>query len=113
MITQVGVLPVGIEVDGVVHSEFELRPQLVRDSVDALEDARTATNDSYFGLVMLSKQFVRLGSLKPEQITVELLLDVYDMDMKVLMEGAAALRERLKTFRGAGEESAKTAASTA
>jgi hypothetical protein len=113
MITNQGTLPVGIEVDGVVHSEFELRPQLVRDSIEALKDERAVGNDSLFGLALLAQQLMKLGSLQKEQITLDLLLDAYDVDMSVLMEAAASLRERLKTFRGEASQSAQAAATTA
>lgn len=113
MITHKGTLPVGVKVDGVEHRDFELRPQLVRDSIEAVEDERAAQSDSIFGLALLAKQFLRLGTLDKSDITIDLLLDAYDADMKVLMEGAASLRERLKTFRDqdtAAEKVADTAA---
>lgn len=113
MITQQGTLPVGIEVGGVLHRDFELRPQKVRDSLDALEDERASSNESYLGLLMTAKQITRLGTLKPEQITVDLLLDAFDIDIQVLMEGASTLRERLKTFRAKNEELAALATGTA
>jgi hypothetical protein len=99
MITHKGKLPVGIEVDGVVHSDFELRPQLVRDSIDGLQDAKAVENESYLGLVMLASQILSLGSLPKERINAELLMDALELDMKALMEGATKLRERLLTFR--------------
>lgn len=99
MITHKGKLPVGIEIDGVAHTDFELRPQLVRDSIDGLQDARAAENESYLGLVMLASQIVSLGSLPKERINAELLMDAPEIDMRALMEGAAQLRERLLNFR--------------
>lgn len=112
MITEKIILPVGVEVDGVVHREVVLRPQKVRDSIDAMEDERAANNESWMGLQLQARQIVSFGSLKPEQITPELLLDLYDVDMQALMGGAAKLRERLKTFRGEDKESAQGAVGT-
>lgn len=110
---QQGTLPVGIEVDGVLHREFELRPQKVRDSIEALQDERAASDESWLGLVLQCRQLVTLGTLKPEQITPNLLLDLYEVDMQALMEGAAKLRERLRTFRAASGQTAPSATGTA
>ena len=102
MITQKGTLPVGIEVDGVVHQDFEIRPQLVRDSIEVLKDERAQESDGLFGLALLAQQMIALGTLPIDKITTDLLLDAYDIDMKVLMGAADSLRERLKTFRDEG-----------
>lgn len=110
---QQGILPVGIEVDGVLHREFELRPQKVRDSIEALKDERAQADESWLGLVLQCRQIVKLGTLKPEQITPELLIDLYEVDMQVLMEGAAKLRERLRTFRAESGQAAPSATGTA
>jgi hypothetical protein len=108
-----GTLPVGIEVDGVVHRDFELRPQLVRDSIEVSKKLTAEYSDSYFGIALYAEQLVKLGTLPKEAITAELLLDAYDMDMQVIMKGADSLRERLKTFRDEGIQSAENSGSTA
>lgn len=110
---QKGILPVGIEVDGVLHREFELRPQKVRDSIEALQDERAASDESWLGLVLQCRQIVKLGTLSPAQITPDLLIDLYEVDMQVLMEGAAKLRERLRTFRATGESASQAATGAA
>jgi hypothetical protein len=110
---QKGILPVGIEVDGVLHREFELRPQKVRDSIEALQDERAASDESWLGLVMQCRQLVKLGTLSADQITPELLLDLYEVDMQTLMEGAAKLRERLRTFRADSGQAAPSATGAA
>lgn len=110
MITEKITLPVGIEKNGILHRDVVLRPQKVRDSIDALEDERAAKNESYLGLLMQVKQIKSFGTLKADEVNAELLLDLYDVDMQALMEGAAKLRERLSTFRGAGKAPATAAA---
>jgi len=112
LMNETGALPVGITVDGVVHCDFELRPQTVRDSIEALADPK-ADNSGYFGLMLLAKQVVRLGDLSADKITADLLLDAYEVDMQVLMEGAANLRNRLKTFRVSSQVAAAVASSPA
>lgn len=113
MITQKVTLPVGIEIDGVLHRDVVLRPQKVRDSIEALKDERAQADESWLGLVLQCRQMSKLGTLKPEQITPELLMDLFDVDMQVLMEGAAQLRERLRTFRDAGQTAAPSATRSA
>ncbi len=113
MITQKVTLPVGVELDGELHREVVLRPQKVRDSIEAMEDERAGKNESYLGLLMQAKQIVSFGSLAAERINVDLLMDLYETDMQALMEGANKLRERLKTFRDSGEQPEKAAAGAA
>lgn len=99
MITEKGTLAVGIEHGGKTHKEFELRPQMVRDSIDAMEDERAVKNNSYYGICLLAKQVKILGEIPGENITPELFLDMTEVDFKILMEGKEALDKRLSTFR--------------
>lgn len=109
MITQKLTLPIGFDKDGVTHREIVLRPQKVRDSIEALEDERAAQNPSYLGLVMQAKQILSFGTLPSAELNAELLLEFYDDDLKALMEAAKQLQERLKTFRDADAQSAAIA----
>lgn len=113
MITEKIILPVGVEVDGAVHREVVLRPQKVRDSIEALQDERAQSDESWLGLVLQCRQIVQFGTLKPEQITPDLLIDLFEVDMQVLMEGAAKLRERLRTFRAESGQAAPSATGVA
>lgn len=92
-------LPTGIEVDGVIHTDVVLRPLLVRDSFEVMDDIKANENQSYMGLAMMARQITTLGTLTKEQITVELLMDAYEVDMAAITEGAEKLRDRLKNFR--------------
>lgn len=100
MVTEKGTLPVGIEYGGAVHADFEVRPRLVRDSVEAMEDPRALKNESYAGLCILSRQIVRLGSIPREEITPALLLDMYEEDLGALYRAVEEVDRRLRTFRG-------------
>lgn len=96
-----GTLSIGIEFEGKAHKEFELRPQLVSDSVDAIEESvRAQRNDSYLGLCVLAKQLVKLGDIPKEKITPELLMPMYEVDLKVLMTASKRLESKLLSFRG-------------
>ena len=101
-ITRNGTLAVGIEYGGKIHKEFILRPQMVRDSIEAMEDERAVKNDSYYGICLIAKQMEFLGEIPGEKITPELLLDMTEVDFKILMEGKEALDKRLRTFRDEG-----------
>ena len=99
MITEKCTLPIGVEYDGKVHRDVEIRPSLVRDSIDAVEDARAQTNESYLGLVILSKQITRLGAIPVNKITPDLLLNMYDVDLAVVNSASERLKKRLQSFR--------------
>lgn len=99
MITEKGQLPVGVEYNGKTHKEFAMRPQKVRDSVEALEDQRAAKNDAYFGICIIAKQIEKLGDVPKKEITPELLLDMYDEDIKAVYAAKERLAEKLKSFR--------------
>lgn len=100
MITEKGTLIVGVEHEGKVHKEFELSPQLVRDSVDAIENDRAKRNESYLGLSILAKQIKKLGDIPKEKITAELLMNMYETDLAAISEAARRLQKRLQSFRG-------------
>ncbi len=104
MITEKGSLRIGVEYEGKKHTEFELRPQRVKDSIDVLEeDPRALRNESYFGLCVLAKQIVRLGEVPKERIKVGLLMDMYQVDLAVISGAAGRLQERMARFQGEGK----------
>lgn len=110
---EIGMLPIGIEVDGKVHRDFTLRPRLVRDSVEVMEDPRAQTNDAYRGVALIACQVEHLGDLPAAKIDTELFLSMYDSDMATIMEAASRLEGRLTSFRGESEGAAPGASGTA
>lgn len=110
ILTETGVLPIGIEVDGVRHREFELREQLIRDTVELYDNqalsARIESNAAFAGLALLCRRMLRLGTLAPAAITPELLLDLHDDDYQAISEAATALIDRRQAFRAQPEEQA-------
>jgi len=111
MITQDGTLIVGIEVDGVVHLDFLLRPRFVSDSIDAMEDERSHNNPAFEGLVMTCQEITKLGTLTREQITPDLLMGMLDIDMQQIMEARKKLLARLMTFRAENKADSAAAGS--
>jgi len=99
MITEKGKLPVGIEFNGTVHRDYELRPQQVKDSVAAYEDPRAVKNDVFFGVSVLALQIVNLGTIPKEEITSGLLMEMYEGDLKELHGARERVEEKLRSFR--------------
>jgi len=96
---EVGELLVGVELDGVLHSDFVLRPRLVRDSIRVMADEQAQQNDAYRGVALIACQIVKLGELSSAQITTELLLSMFDADLAVIMAANGRLEGRLQSFR--------------
>lgn len=107
---ETGTLPFGLEVDGDTHRDFELRPRLVRDSVDVLDNEYAKRNPAYEGVALICKQIVRLGMLPGDKVTPMKLLELNEIDMAVLLEAADRLRARLATFRDEGQKPAQAPA---
>ena len=103
MLTEKGTLPVGIEYDGTIHREFELREQIVRDSIELFDDParskRAANNVQYAATCILASQIVNLGTIPKAAITGELLLDMHQDDFMALREADERLEERRESFR--------------
>ena len=101
ILTETGTLPDGIEEGGVIHREFELREQLIRDSVEIYDDPELVSrseNAAYAGVALMSRRITRLGEL-PTPISVNQLLDLTEADYQALTLAAARLAERRRSFR--------------
>lgn len=99
MMTTKGTLMIGIEYNGKTHTDFVLRPQIVRDSIEAVENERAQHNESYLGLCILSKQILSIGDIPEKDITPELLMDMYEVDLSIITEASRRLQKQQRTFR--------------
>ena len=99
MITEKITLLDGVEYEGAMQREIEIRPQKVRDSVEAYDDDRARTNDAFLGLAVLAAQIVSFGSIPQKKITPDLLMELSEDDMAEINKGLARLRNRVKSFR--------------
>ncbi len=111
MITEKGILPVGIERDGQVHREFEVRPALVDDAISVAQEhtALELRNEVYYGVCLAAKQVVRIGEITP--VFVSHIRALTDLDFKEIGAARKRLEKRLLSFRndeGKGERSAKS-----
>lgn len=95
VVTVSGELPDGVEVDGQVHRAFTLRPPKVRDNAEAVDEVG-ATNAVALSAAILARQIVTLGTLKPEQITYDLVAEMHPEDFNVLEAKAQELEKKRK-----------------
>jgi hypothetical protein len=81
MITEKGTLPIGIEKDGKWHRDFEIRPALVKDTVEVADEQepKKLDNPSYYGICLTAKQIIRIGDISP--VPVDLVMEMYDDDI--------------------------------
>jgi hypothetical protein len=87
-------LPQGYaDVAGTVHREGVMRLATARDEIEPLRDASVRTNGAYLSVLLLARTVTRLGGLGPEQVTPELIQDLYAVDFDHLQR----LYERVNT----------------
>ncbi|AMG89701.1 phage tail assembly protein [Bordetella bronchiseptica] len=102
--TEVGRLVYGIEHDGQMHFDFEVRLPTVADNIAALEEVGSSSG-MRVTTAMLVSSIVRLGAIPQEQITYEFLATgLVDEDFDVL----TAAQDRLKKKRKDWSESLST-----
>lgn len=92
-LTETGTLAQGVEVDGALHREFELRLPTLGDNIDAVDEVG-GHNGVAINAALLARQLVRLGTLKPEQITYELLCSLHPKDFNQLDAAGDALEKK-------------------
>lgn len=106
MLTETGTLPIGIEYDGSVHRDYEIREEIVADGIEIFDDPETAgraeKNRAYMGICVLAKQIVKIGKIPKDAITPAMLLTCNVPDVSELQQAAQRLEEKRRTFRDAG-----------
>lgn len=65
---------------GDVHREGVMRLATARDEIEPLRDASVRTNGAYLSVLLLSRTVTRLGRFGPEQVTPDLIQDLYAVD---------------------------------
>lgn len=93
-LTQGGVLPIGVEVDGVLHREFTLRPAVVADNIDAITEVGSS-NPVALNAAIFARQLLKLGTLAPKQITYELVAGMHVADFDEVDRRALELQKKL------------------
>jgi hypothetical protein len=65
---------------GTVHREGVMRLATARDEIEPLRDASVRSNGAYLSVLLLSRTVTRLGKLGPDQLTPDLIQDLYAVD---------------------------------
>lgn len=92
-------LPVGVEVDGVLHTHAVIRTATVLDNIEATDElvergeAPTALRIS---TALMARQLLELGTLRREQITTDLVRGMNPADWNVLDQASAALEKKAR-----------------
>lgn len=96
MITQTGKLNYGVEFEGAVHTDFELRLPTIADNIAGVELVGIGSNLKVH-VAMMARTLVRLGNIPAESITFELLSDgLVDDDFDVLAAAERDLKKKRK-----------------
>lgn len=104
--TETGKLLDGIHFGDALHTDFEIRLPVMRDTGQALEDAEERygevtgfTSDSFYRAAVMASTLIRLGDIPEEELTAELIHEnLTSDDYDVLV----AARDRLKAKRSGG-----------
>lgn len=93
-LTVKGKLPIGITLDGKAYKDFSIRPATLRDSCAAVEavGGDAAPNTLRYATMA---QRVSVDGLPQEQVTVELLMGMYDRDAVTLELAADEVEKKL------------------
>jgi hypothetical protein len=78
---------------GTVHREGVMRLATARDEIEPLRDASVRSNGAYLSVLLLARTVTRLGGLGPDQVTPELIQDLYAVDFDHLQR----IYERVNT----------------
>lgn len=98
MITETGTLTFGIEYEGAIHTDFELRLTMIGDNIAALEEVGPESNLRLHA-AMLSRAIVRIGTIPAEVVTYEFLSkNLVDDDFDVIAAKEKELKKKRKAL---------------
>lgn len=96
-----GKLLFGAKYKGSFHKDFSIGLLTVREGFEAQKEvAAVYGNDTRYSLLgLIAKRLKTLGTIPKKEITVDLLLDMKDLDLDIIIKKYQALDGRLETFR--------------
>ena len=106
ILRECGTLPMGIEIEGVVHRTFEMRSSTVADLLKIEASGYSKRGQHHAQVALFVEQIVCLGTLPKEQVTFKLLSGLHYVDLTELLAADARLDVRARTFRSTSGESA-------
>lgn len=104
-ITEKGALRYGLEKDGVWHKDFEMRQATLEDMEEAIEAAGEGACTARVARHLWARTIKRLGGIKPEEITAELLAGLVDTEYGILSAAEESLRGKLAAASAASVNS--------
>ncbi|WP_047258003.1 hypothetical protein [Chromobacterium subtsugae] len=91
-----GELQYGIEYDGEIHYEVELRLPLIGDNIEVLQEVGAAPNLKYRA-ALFARCLLRVGSIPGDAITTDLIVNhLVDDDFDALAELEGELKKKLR-----------------
>lgn len=96
MITVSGQLVCGIERDGTLHRNFELRAATIADAIASIEKAGPGASHLKLRVYKAAEQMVSLGGLPKEDITGEFLLSLPEDDVEPIFNAQDELEKKQK-----------------
>jgi hypothetical protein len=100
MLTVKGKLIHGVQHEGAVHTEFEMREATVRDAINAVDKLIDAgdnlSSNNMVRIYTAADQLLSLGSLPKNEITASLLLDLPEDDLEPIFDAQDALVKKRK-----------------
>ncbi|MFZ4220945.1 hypothetical protein ACEV6Q_24230 [Enterobacter ludwigii] len=112
--TESGTLEYGVQHNGLIHRDFEIRLQTVGDEIDTVAEVGSDIIDANFTVHLLARTLVRLGTIPEEELTAELLKDnlIYE-DYMALLRASRGAKKKLMDTKNGSEISGSTASSSA
>lgn len=94
MITVSGVLPVGVAVADKLLKAFTIRPATLRDSCAAVEAVGADASPNTLRYATMAQR-VSFDGLPQDQVTVDLLMGLYDRDAVALEQASDEVEKKL------------------
>jgi len=89
-----GTLPIGFEIDGKRYKEFSIRPSVLRDSVEAIEELGGEVSGVRLRYAVMTRRLSFTG-LEQEHVTSDLLMGLLDRDGFALELASDAVEKKL------------------
>lgn len=87
-------LPIGVTVDGKVYKDFSIRPAMLRDSCAAVDAVGASASPNTLRYATMAQR-VSFEGLPQEQVTVELLMGMFDRDAVALEQASDEVEKKL------------------
>lgn len=87
-------LPIGVIVDGKIYKDFAIRPAMLRDSCSAVDAVGASASPNTLRYATMAQR-VSFEGLPQEQVTVELLMGMFDRDAVTLEQASDEVEKKL------------------